>query len=212
MSAPRSLLRIVFLVSGGGGNLRAVQRVATEFPQCGFQLAGVIGDRESPATTWSRARGLPTTVVAYSRDDCEALNRELNRLAPEGVVTTFHRILSPQTLRLAEGRFINLHYSELPRFAGLIGEAPVRAALAAGDSFIGTTVHRVIEQVDAGEVLGRTRTPVVVGEPFAALMTRIFRAGAWNLVNVLTREARGELPAELGAGGQFTPEFWRSFE
>jgi phosphoribosylglycinamide formyltransferase-1 len=204
-------MRIVFLVSGGGGNLRAVHRVASGWPECGFAVVGVVGDRESGATAWSRAQGIPTAVAPYSRQDSAAFDDELARLAPERIVTNFHRILGAATLQRFEGRFVNLHYSELPRHAAMIGEAPVRAALDAGDSFIGTTVHRVIEAVDAGPVLGRTRTPVVAGEPFEALMTRVFRAGAWNLADALAREAGGALPGRLVDGQGLGAGFWAGF-
>lgn len=204
-------MRVVFLVSGGGGNLRAIHRVAMKWPGCGFTVAGVLGDRESGATAWSRAQGIPATVAPYSRHDSASFDVELGRLAPERIVTNFHRILGAATLRRFQGRFINLHYSELPRYGAMIGEAPVRAALAAGDPHIGTTVHRVIEAVDAGPVLGRTSTPVVAGEPFELLMTRVFRAGAWNLADVLAREANGALPDSLAEGAGFGDSFWADF-
>ena len=41
------------------------------------------------------------------------------------IITNWHKIIDPVTVNLYCDKFINLHYSLLPSFGGLIGVAPV---------------------------------------------------------------------------------------
>lgn len=72
------------------------------------------------------------------------------------IMTNIHRILSSRVVERCRGRLVNLHYSLLPMFGGLIGMDPIRRAIEAGCRFVGTTVHHVVEAVDAGPVISQT--------------------------------------------------------
>ena len=224
MSSPR---RLVFLCSGGGGNLRFVRRCAAAGLLPGWRLAGVVADRDCGALEEARAAGEEARRVAYVRGDSRALLDAVASLEPELVVSTFDRILDDAVVDALAGRIVNLHYALLPAFAGVTGATPVRQALESGCTILGATVHEVTRAVDAGPILAQGAVPVLRGEVFAATMDRVFRCGAVTLAGVLARRRDGAGSAEAGwawrrdveglfapppafPDGAFDEAFWRS--
>jgi methionyl-tRNA formyltransferase len=67
--------------------------------------------------------------------------------APAVVVVAYGRLV-PEAL-LAERLWLNVHPSLLPRWRGA---APVERALMAGDVETGVTIHRTVEELDAGPI------------------------------------------------------------
>ena len=80
------------------------------------------------------------------------------------------RIVSEAMVRKFEDRMINLHPSLLPKYPGLHTHA---RSLAAGDSEHGTSVHRVIPELDAGAVLAQARVPVMADDTPDSLAQRV---------------------------------------
>ncbi|MBM3565537.1 MAG: hypothetical protein FJX42_05435 [Alphaproteobacteria bacterium] len=63
---------------------------------------------------------------------------------------SWRHILTPAALVRPRVAAINFHRGDLPTYAGA---EPVRRAIEAGEKRIAITAHRMIEDVDAGEVL-----------------------------------------------------------
>ncbi len=185
--------RIVFLCSGGGGNLRFLHACMERGWLSGAELSGVLADRDCGALRYASSQGLPNALVPYHREDRDALRARLDGLKPDWVITTIHKILDPVLVSAYRGRLINSHYSLLPLFPGLIGDETVRRALQSGCRFVGTTIHLVEEAVDAGPILAQSVVRVSEGEAFPALMERVFRSACLNLLNVFLDPARTSL-------------------
>ena len=77
----------------------------------------------------------------------ERLEPGLELDAPVVVVVAYGRLV-PDAL-LAEGLWLNVHPSLLPRWRGA---APVERAIMAGDVETGVTIHRTIKELDAGPI------------------------------------------------------------
>lgn len=194
---------IVFLCSGGGGNLKFLHHCKERGFLPDYQISAVISDRDCGALYFADQVGLPAHKVAYSRQSGEDLLRVLKNYNPDVIITSFHKILDEKLVDRFRGRLINLHYSLLPAFKGTIGEKPVRDALASGCKFVGTTTHFVDEQVDAGEIICQSVVPIVAGRTFELTMNSLFRAGCFTLLNTLfviasLSEDGGEEGAEVG--------------
>lgn len=176
--------KLIFLVSGQGGNLTFTHRAIDLGLLPGGQIAldYVIADRPCGALDYAQSKHLNCAQINYSRQAPSELQDLLRSRKPDLIVTNIHKILDAQTVGEFAPRLINLHYSLLPLFGGAIGEEPVRQALAAGCGIIGTTVHFVSEKLDAGEIISQSAIPVVKQEPFEALMGRVFRSGCLNLL------------------------------
>jgi phosphoribosylglycinamide formyltransferase-1 len=147
-----STLRVVFLASGGGGSLKFVHLAAQQLG-LPIEVVAVLTDRNCGALAYARQACLPGQQLTYTRKAPEALQQALRQAAPDLVVTNIHKIIDPETLLLLPGRFINLHYSLLPAFKGLIGMETLVQAKSLNVTVVGATCHTVEEEVDAGRCI-----------------------------------------------------------
>lgn len=191
-------MRVVFLCSGNGGNLKFVAHAIRMGWLADAKICTVLSDRECAANVFARAQGLPTDVLDFSRTGQLALVDRLHALAADVVVTTVHKILVPEVVRAFDGKLLNLHYSLLPAFAATIGAEPVRLALDYGAKFVGVTVHLVDEGVDSGRPIlqAAAATPGAAAHTTAAaaleaMMTVLFRSGCVGLHHALTMFSGG---------------------
>ena len=145
-------MKVVFLVSGGGGHLKHVWH-SNKILGLGLEFPLVYSDRECGASEFSHRQGIKTISEPYSRKNPEALNKILAETEADYIVTNIHKILDSSTLRSSGAAFVNLHYSLLPDYAGLIGMKTVDAAKADNARRIGSTCHEVIDAVDAGPII-----------------------------------------------------------
>lgn len=177
--------RIVFLCSGGGGNLRFVHRAVQQGWIAGAAIAAVLTDRACAANGFARAQGIPERVLDFGQDRQQEVLAALQAAQPDLVVTTVHRILGPAIVGAFRGRLLNLHYSLLPAFGGTIGAKPVQAALDYGARFVGVTAHEVDETVDGGRPLVQAAIPVRADDDAQRLMDLVFRCGCIALASAI---------------------------
>lgn len=88
--------------------------------------------------------------------------------------------------------WINLHFSLLPRWRGA---APVQRALMAGDEITGATVFQLVEELDAGDILGQVTQPIGRHQTAGNLLDSLARSGAELLVRVVDALADGSARA-----------------
>ncbi len=156
-------LKIAVLVSGSGSNLQALIDKQLS-GQLNIQIVGVISNNsEAYALTRATNANIPTAII--DRDDngkkykrAEFEQRALDILnqwqADLVVLAGFMRILTPLFIDGVNNGLnipmINLHPSLLPYYKGLDTHARV---LKSGDKYHGCSVHLVISELDAGQVL-----------------------------------------------------------
>ena len=166
--------RVAVLISGRGSNMRALVEQAD-----GYEVAVVASNKPHAAgLDWARGRGLQTWAWDSKGVDKEQFDRVLSATLDHHDVGTialagFMRILTPWFVEEWRGRIVNIHPSLLPKYRGLDTHA---RALDAGDSVAGCSVHLVTEELDAGEVLGRTEVPIERGDTIATLEQRVLAA------------------------------------
>jgi phosphoribosylglycinamide formyltransferase 1 len=182
LNSPPPRRPIVILISGRGGNMRAliersrdagapytVSKVFSDKTDAaGLDLArglGVPAQALSPAGTANRA-DLPTRA-AYDA----ALAAAVKECSPSLVVLAgFMRILSPQFVAGFAGKMLNIHPSLLPKFPGLHTH---RRVLQASEAEHGATVHFVTEQLDGGPPVIQARIAVTAADDEASLAARV---------------------------------------
>ena len=177
--------RIVFLCSGGGGNLRFLNAAIKKGFASGMEITGVLTDRSCGALTYAAEAGIFNQVFRYDKNNRGDLYSALKNLDPDIIITNIHKILDDAIVGDFSGRLINLHYSLLPSFGGSIGERPVRDAIEAGCKFVGATTHYVERKVDSGKIIGQAAVPVDPNAGFPETMNIVFRAGCLLLLNSL---------------------------
>ncbi|MGE7368950.1 formyltransferase family protein [Neorhizobium sp. NPDC001467] len=184
--AGNAVKRIVFLCSGGGGNLSFLHHAIRQKWLPDAEIPGVITDRQCAANDFCDRVGIRHEIVKITAQDQAGLLDNLVALEPDVIVTTVHRIIGRQVIDRFEDKLVNLHYSLLPAFPGLIGTAPVQAALDHQALFAGVTVHLVNEQVDAGQPLVQAAIPLIPNDTLETLMPIVFRSGCLALLRALS--------------------------
>jgi len=169
--------KIVFLCSGNGGNLKFIDKSIKSGWLPDFRISSVITDRECAAGKYAQENGITGEYVDFSENHQQTLIEKLLFYNPDIVLTTVHRILNANVLKVFSGCFFNLHYSLLPSFSGKIGSKTVQAALDYGVCLTGATVHHVNQTVDGGKPCVQIAFPVYSNDSLVDLMNIEFRAG-----------------------------------
>lgn len=172
MSTPR----VAILISGSGTNLQAfIDRAAAGDLEADIAL--VLSNRaDAYGLTRAEQAGIPTAVISHrdfdSREDFDRAMAEV--IDAENVdyvvLAGFMRILSGWFVDRYLGRLLNVHPALLPLYPGLDTHQRV---LDAGDTHHGTTVHFVIEDLDAGPCILQGRIPVAPSTDAGELNRRI---------------------------------------
>ena len=182
MSELISLKKIVFLVSGGGGTLIFINEIIKEL-NLPISIIAVIGDRDCNALLYAK-NSIYNKKIKYNKDYNIELKKELLELNPDFIITNFYKILDKEIVNLFRNKLINLHYSLLPSFGGVIGMETIVAAKLKNSKFIGTTAHLVDEVVDNGKILSQSCFSVD-WEKDKLVEDTIFRSGCITLLNTL---------------------------
>lgn len=164
------------LISGSGTNLQAfIDRVG-----CGaldLELSVVFSNKPD-AFGLERARnaGIPTACIEHGdfadRTSFDhAVAAKLDEWQPDLLVLAgFMRILSAAFVAHYAGKILNIHPALLPAYPGLNTHQRV---LDAGDTWHGSTVHFVTEELDGGPRILQGRLPVDASETAEQLATRV---------------------------------------
>ncbi|QZY51905.1 methionyl-tRNA formyltransferase [Leucobacter tenebrionis] len=156
--------------------------------EAGHEVAGVITREDAPL---GRKRVLTPSPVAVAAAELgiptlkanrldETATEWVRRLAPElGVIVAYGGLVREPLLSLPEHGWINLHFSELPRWRGA---APVQRALQAGEQRLGVTVFRLVAALDAGDVLSRDAREFEPGTSAGDALTSLAEFGTGALL------------------------------
>jgi phosphoribosylglycinamide formyltransferase 1 len=176
LNSPPPRRPIVILISGRGGNMRALIERSRD-AGAPYTVSKVFSDKADAAGI-EVARGLgvpaqalspagPANRAAYDA----ALAAAVNECSPSLVVLAgFMRILSPQFVADFAGRMLNIHPSLLPKYPGLHTH---RRVLQAREAEHGATVHFVTEQLDGGPAVIQARIAVTAADDEARLAARV---------------------------------------
>lgn len=168
--------RIAVLASGRGSNLQAILDAIAE--GClDADVVGVFSDKpDAPALQRVAAQRRWFSRPADHPDRMhyeQALGDALEACAPDWILCAgYMRILGPALVARFAGRMINIHPSLLPRHKGLHTH---QQALDAGDSEHGASVHFVVSELDAGNVLAQARVAVHEDDDAQTLAERVLR-------------------------------------
>lgn len=105
------------------------------------------------------------------------------------LMANFNQKLHPPVIALPNVACLNIHPGLLPDFQGV---DPVFAALHAGATRLGVTLHHVTPEFDTGEWVAQAEIPVTVGRSAFWHQFRLFKLGA-----ELAAEQIGRLPQPL---------------
>lgn len=134
----------------------------------------------SPVAAAATELGIP--LHRANRLDSEA-SEWVRELAPDlGVIVAYGGLVREPLLSTPHHGWINLHFSELPRWRGA---APVQRALMAGERRLGVTVFRLVADLDAGAVLSRGSKEYAVGLDAGQVLTDLAEFGTSALAEAI---------------------------
>ena len=184
--------RVVFLGQKWLGD-RCFERLLAARSE-GVEVVGAVSNAE-PTAWWGtngvrlRAGAERVVFLDNGRPDHEAVERLVRETRADVLVAVQHPwILPASTLVHVGGRAFNLHSAPLPGYGG---HNACNHALLNGEPDFGVTLHRMVEQVDAGPVVVERRFPVEAGAHARSLYDVALAAG---------EDAFGQLAAALAAG------------
>lgn len=165
----------------------------------GFEVVGVYTQPDRPKNRGMKLAFSPVKEVALSADipvyqpenfregaDVETL-RELK---PDVVaVVAYGRILPQRVLDIPALGCINIHASILPSYRG---SAPYQWAVLDGQKETGVTAMYLCREMDAGDMIDVSKTPIGENETAGELLDRLAVLGADLLSKTLSSIERGE--------------------
>ena len=174
--------------------------------------------------TWAKARGDTIAAMARRRGvpmlETPSVNhpaylRRIRDLKPDVIMSVAGpEIFSAGLLASARLGCINIHSGRLPAYRGML---PTFWQLLRGEPAVTITVHRMVEQLDAGDVLATAPFPLRERDLLHRVMSGAKREGARLFVRVLQDLRQGKVTGtklDMGERGYFhfpAPEDVRAF-
>ena len=168
----------------------------------GFEVVGVYTQPDrpkgrgmkmvySPVKEVAIAQGIPVFQPENFRED--AVVEELAALQPDVcAVVAYGRILPQRVLDIPGKGCINIHASVLPQYRG---SAPYQWAVLDGLKETGVSAQYMALKMDAGDMIGVSKTPIGENETAGELLDRLAVLGADLLSDTLKKVERGEVTA-----------------
>ena len=166
----------------------------------GFQVVGVYTQPDRPKNRGMKLAFSPVKEVALAadipvfqpenfRDDGDV--QILRDLKPDVIaVVAYGRILSQRVLDIPQLGCINIHASILPAYRG---SAPYQWAVLDGLKETGVTAMYLCREMDAGDIIDISKTPIGENETAGELLDRLAVLGADLLTVTLSNMERGEI-------------------
>ena len=165
----------------------------------GFQVVGVYTQPDrpkgrgmklvaSPVKLVAQEAGIPVFQPENFRE--EETVQQLRDLQPDVcAVVAYGRILPQKVLDVPTLGCINIHASVLPKYRG---SAPYQWAVLDGLTETGVTAMYLVREMDAGDIIDVSKTPIGENETAGELLDRLAVLGADLLSKTLGRLASGQ--------------------
>lgn len=187
--------------------------------QEGHHICGVFTQPDKPKNRGMKLQPTPVKELALSHDipvfqpvglkDGTA-SSIVQDLDPELiVVAAYGRILPKAILDHPKLGCINVHSSLLPKYRGA---APIHWAVLNGERETGVTIMHMAPELDAGDIIRQTATPIDSEESVESVHDRLALLGGSLLVQVVAELAAGTAPRipQDPAGATYAPMLSRA--
>lgn len=149
-------------------------QVSAVFTQPDRPVGRGLGVRSSPVKIVAEKHGIPTFQPEKLSGAPEV--DALRELSPDVmVVVAYGQILRQEVLDLPRLGCVNVHSSLLPRWRGA---APIQWAILAGDQKTGVSTMKLVQKLDAGDILLQKETQITQEDTAGTLHDRLAQLGA----------------------------------
>ena len=130
-------------------------------------------------------------VMQPEKIDDEDFISKVEGFKPDiAVVAAYGKLIPNRLLALPLKGMVNVHASLLPKYRGA---APVHRAIMAGDQETGITIIRLVQEMDAGPMLGSVSCPITPDDNSETLGRTLSHLGSDLLLSVIDKLAVGEV-------------------
>ncbi len=180
-------MRIIFMGSAGFAVPALSALIDSE-----HDVIEVVAQPDKPAGRGQKVTACPVATCAreselplYQPKGVRKPERieHFRELAPDLIaVVAYGKILPRELIDIPKHGCINVHASLLPNYRGA---APIQWAIVNGDAETGVTTQRMVEELDAGDVLMAASTPIDACETARELHDRLALMGADLLLHTI---------------------------
>lgn len=142
----------------------------------------------SPTKELALEKGIP--IMTPEKLDDVAITAIATYDADYAVCVAYGKIFPNELISAFPKGVLNIHYSLLPKYRGA---TPLETALLAGEHETGVSIQKMVQELDAGDILAQEATPIAQDETARELRPRLISMGAQLLVATLPTFERGEL-------------------
>jgi methionyl-tRNA formyltransferase len=182
----------------------------------GLEIALVVTVRDDPdekqwyASVAQTCTEYGLTVIAPDGANTADLESRVRALEPDLLFSFYYRsLLGTALLGTARRGALNMHGSLLPKYRG---RAPVNWAILKGERETGATLHYMVEQADAGDIVDQMSVPILEDDDAREVFGKVTVAAETVLARSLPGLIAGTAPrrAQRIEPGQYfgrrTPE------
>jgi methionyl-tRNA formyltransferase len=131
-------------------------------------------------------------LLAPADANTPELEAQVRALRPDFLFSFYYRsLLGPGLLQAARQGALNIHGSLLPKYRG---RAPVNWAIVNGERETGATLHYMVAQADAGDIVDQMSVPILENDDARAVMAKVTLAAEIILVRSLPALIAGAAP------------------
>ena len=167
-------MKIVVFFSGTGTNLESILNKQKDF---GYEVISAFTNNPNAegiqiCDRYDTQCEVIDHSVFKSREDFDNnVSKFLEKVNPDYIILAgYMRIISESLVNDWEGQIINIHPSLLPKYPGLNTH---QKALEAKDKYHGTTIHYVINKLDAGPIIRQESFKIELNDTVESLTNRV---------------------------------------
>lgn len=144
----------------------------------GYEICGVVTPPDRPKGRGMKMLACPVKEFALEKDlqifqpeKLIHIKEDIINMNPDMiVVVSYGKILSKSILKIPKYGCLNVHPSLLPKYRG---SAPIQWAIINGDTLTGTTIMKMNEKMDAGDIILQKEVSVGENETTGELWSRL---------------------------------------
>ena len=152
--------------------------------------------KECGVKRWAKKNGVYFLEISgFKGDEIEMISKEiLEQNIDYGIVCDFAFIIPYKLVEVLQNRFINIHFSMLPKYRGA---SPVQFSILNGDILTGITFHLVGRGMDDGDIIAQYEYNIPYNITSGGLYESLFKLAGEKVIEVVNKFKQGALSPRL---------------
>lgn len=114
------------------------------------------------------------------------------------VTIAYGQLIKPDSLAIPKYGWLNIHFSELPRWRGA---SPIQSAILAGDNTTGISIFQLDKGMDTGPIFSAETEQILDSDTTESLLERLSEKAAKAISSLLDQIADGTKPVQQSEVG-----------